>query len=147
MQVLVDTSVWSLAFRRTAAVTPATPVTPAAAGLRSTSAVAVLRDLVIDGRAALMGSIRQELLSGIKSNFQFVSLRQTLSAFDDIALTRDDYQLAAEFFNTCRSRGVQGSQTDFLICAVASARKLPILTTDLDFVRYGQHLNVDLLGF
>jgi hypothetical protein len=25
--------------------------------------------------------------------------------------------MAAQFFNLCRSRGIQGSNTDFLICA------------------------------
>ncbi len=44
-------------------------------------------------------------------------MRDYLPAFPDIELTSEDYELAAEFFNTCRSNGVKGSNTDFLICA------------------------------
>ena len=30
-----------------------------------------------------------------------------------------DYELGAELHNTCRRKGVQGSSTDFLICAMS----------------------------
>lgn len=149
MQVLVDTSVWSLVLRRNPparkvlADTGATAA-QAAATLRDAAAAMALRDLVADGRAAMMGAIRQELLCGIKSARQFSQLRYALQGFVDIALTSTDYELAAEFFNLCRSQGVQGSNTDFLICAVASGRKLPILSTDLDFALYQIHLPIQL---
>lgn len=143
MQVLVDTSVWSLALRRA-------PSAAAQAGSiaesNSAKTVAMLQDLVTDSRAAMMGAIRQELLSGIKSAKQFQTLSEALSGFEDIALSRHDYELAAQFFNICRSKGVQGSNTDFLICAVASSRELPILTTDLDFAMYKLHLPIQLVA-
>ena len=44
-----------------------------------------------------------------------------------------DYALAGQFFNTCRANGVQGSNTDFLICAASVNHDLPILTLDQDF--------------
>ena len=140
MQVLVDTTVWSLAFRRNSPTT-------STAGRADSPALQVLRDLVADGRAALIGAIRQELLSGIKNHDQFLKLSQAMAAFDDLVLGRADYELAAEFFNRCRSQGVQGSNTDFLVCAAASARKLPILTTDQDFGLYAKYLPVNLLAF
>lgn len=140
MQVLVDTSVWSLALRRAPVAAEKT-----AADANQQAVVSTLRDLIADGRACMLGAIRQELLSGIKSAQQFGTLRTALQGFEDIALLQGDYELAAEFFNTCRSKGVQGSNTDFLICAAASARKLPILTTDQDFVLYGKHLPIALL--
>ena len=43
-----------------------------------------------------------------------------------------------EHFNTCRAAGVQGSNTDFLICAAAERRQFSILTTGRDFVRYAE---------
>lgn len=109
------------------------------------ASLALLRDLVADGRATLIGAIRQELLSGIKNQVQFLKLRTTMAAFDDIVLTREDYERAAEYLNLCRSQGIQGSNTDFLICAAAQARKLPILTTDNDFVLYKKYLPIELL--
>ena len=61
-----------------------------------------------------------------------------------MALAQNDYELAAEFFNTCRAKGVRVSKTDLLICAAASTLKLPILTTDQDFVPYSKYLPIDL---
>ena len=135
MKVLVDTSVWSLALRR-----------PTSAALSETQqeSVRLLSDLVRDSRAVLMGAIRQELLSGIKLATQFETLRSALIAFEDVALTRQDYELAAQLFNTCRSKGIQGSNTDFLICAVSINQELPVLSLDNDFVNYQKHLAIRL---
>ena len=83
-----------------------------------------------------MGAIRQELLSGIRSDDQFKKLRTRLRAFDDIALECDDYEEAARCYNRCRTAGVQGGSVDFLICAVAVRRKLAVFTTDADFGQY-----------
>ena len=96
---------------------------------------------MLDGRAVLIGAIRQELLSGIKTQTQFDTLKTRLMAFDDIALTLQDYEVAAQSFNTCRANGVQGSNTDFLICAVAINHKLPVFTLDRDFEMYRQWLD------
>ena len=132
MKVLADTSVWSLALRR-----------------RSRAAGALvdeLRALVEEGRVAIIGPIRQELLSGIRDGVTFARLRDHLRAFEDEPLEAADFERAAEHFNTCRARGIQGSNTDFLICAAAERRRLPILTTDADFTRYARVLPISLHG-
>ncbi|MCL1466685.1 PIN domain-containing protein [Argonema galeatum] len=132
MKVVVDTSVWSLALRRNA---------PADAG----AIISLLRDLITDGRVILLGAIRQEVLSGIRHAEQFTRLRDLLRAFPDLELTTEDYELAAEFFNTCRTHGIQGSNTDFLLCAAAHRRGYSILTTDKDFESFQVHIPVVLL--
>ena len=132
MNVVVDTSVWSLALRRN---TPNDAI----------AIVNIPRDLIVDGRVVLLGAIRQEVLSGIRYLEQFIRLRDYLRAFPDLELTAEDYELAAEFFNTCRSNGVQGSNTDFLLCAVAHRRGYSILTTDKDFESFRLHIPVLLL--
>lgn len=132
MKVLVDTSVWSLALRRRARV--------------EAPAVQELRSLVDEGRVAMIGPIRQELLSGIRTPESFERLRDHLQPFPDERLETADFERAAEHFNTCRARGVQGSNTDFLICAVAERRNLPILTTDADFSRFAAVLPITLHG-
>ena len=129
MKVLVDTSVWSLALRRRA---------PAHA------AVDELRALVAAGRAAMCGVIRQEILSGIRETSTFDRLREQLRAFTDEAITVEDYERAAAFYNACRAKGVQGSNTDFLLCAVCANHRLPIFTTDADFPRYAKLLPIEL---
>ena len=130
MNVLVDTSIWSLALRRAPA--------------RQDPAVAELAELIREYRVRILGAIRQEILSGIRSPQQFETLRLRLRAFPDLALDDEDYEFAADFFNQCRRRGVQGSNTDFLICAAAHRHKLSIFTTDLDFAGYRQHLPIRL---
>ena len=135
MRVLVDTSVWSLALRRSRRANA-----PAAA------AVEELRSLIDEGRVAIIGPIRQELLSGLRTPGAFQHLREHLEPFADEPLETADFERAAEHFNTCRAKGIQGSNTDFLICAAAERRGLPILTTDADFVRVGRHLPIQLHG-
>jgi hypothetical protein len=46
-----------------------------------------LSEPVADGRAVLIGPIRQELLSGVKTVSQFEALRESLTAFDNLALS------------------------------------------------------------
>ncbi|KOP27008.1 twitching motility protein PilT [Hapalosiphon sp. MRB220] len=132
MSVIVDTSIWSLALRRR------TPPD-------SCPVIAILQNLIIDDQVALLGAIRQEILSGIRNSEQFTRLRDYLRAFPDLELIAEDYELAAEFFNTCRSNGIQGSNTDFLICAVAHRRSYSILTTDNDFYAFRTHIPIILL--
>jgi predicted nucleic acid-binding protein len=129
MKVLVDTSVWSLALRRRA---------PAHA------TVDELRRLISYGRAALVGPVRQELLSGIRDQAAFEQLRDHLRAFPDEPITTEDYERAAACLNTCRAKGIQGSNTDFLLCAVAERHRLPILTTDADFRQFARVLPITL---
>jgi predicted nucleic acid-binding protein len=102
VNVLVDTSVWSLALRR------------------------------------------QELLSGVPDERHYLELRGYLRAFPDIELQTADYEEAAVYFNRCRAKGVQGSNTDFLICAVATRRRLAVLTTDADFAHFAKLLPIQL---
>ena len=55
-----------------------------------------------------------------------------------------DFEEAAHVFNRCRSKGIQGSNTDFLMCAVASRRDLSIFTTDDDFRTFRRILPLKL---
>ncbi len=133
MRVVVDTSIWSLALRRSGALAE-----------EDRSFIDELSGLIDDVRVAMIGPIRQELLSGIPSQAQFAALKEKLQAFEDLPLGRDDYEMAAGFYNICRRRGVQGSQTDLLICAVGAGMGMPIFTSDKDFVLYAQHLPIAL---
>ncbi len=130
MKVLVDTSVWSLALRR--------------GEPKRADVVKELEDLVSDGRVSIVGPVRQELLSGVRAPSQFRKLEEALASFPDEDLETDDYVEAARCFNKCRARGVQGSNTDFLLCAVSLRRDFPILTTDRDFVHFAKVLRVKL---
>ena len=135
MKVLIDTSVWSQALRRQ---------NSDAGGLLESRVVDLLKELIQDGRVALLGPVRQELLSGVKGKVQFEKLQKILSVFPDESLSTADYELAAQSFNNCRQAGVQGSNTDFLICAVSINRQWPVLSLDKDFELYQKHLPLKL---
>ena len=130
MKVIVDTSVWSLSLRRQKQ--------------QNNSIANRLRDLIADGRVVILGAVRQEILSGIKHQKQFKKLRDRLKAFPNPELDVEDYELAAEYFNICRRHGVQGANTDFLICAAANRRNYEIFTTDKDFINFSQYLSIVL---
>jgi len=119
MKVVVDTSVWSLAFRRRKVV--------------EAPEVDALRHLVRQGMVVMIGPVRQEVLSGIKHRDQFERLREQLAAFPDLELTTRDFETAAELCNLCITQGVQAAHTDFLIAAVAIHREYAVLSADKDF--------------
>ena len=130
MNVLVDTSIWSLVLRKE---------TP-----KNHAFILELSELINESRVRIIGPIRQELLSGIKSAAQFREIKSYLSGFPDIPLGTSDFEKAAEFSNTCRRSGVQGSNTDFLICSVAYLHDLEIFTTDNDFSGFQKYIPVNL---
>ena len=120
MKVIADTSVWSLALRK-------------ADYNKNNPYVKELVELINEERVQMIGPIRQELLSGIKFIEQFKKLRKIISFFPDCPIKSSDYEKAAELFNHCRKNGIQGSNTDFLICAIAINHNMSILTVDEDF--------------
>ncbi len=132
MKILVDTSIWSLALRKKTLTS------------KELLIVKEFRELINELRVAMIGSIRQELLSGISDEDKFERLRDKLTGFEDIHLNQEDYEKAAEISNECRRNGVQGSHIDFLICAVALNRNISIFTTDNDFKNYKKIVSIKL---
>jgi predicted nucleic acid-binding protein len=129
MKVLVDTCIWSHVLRHKKA---------------DEELAEKIKDLIKDGRVVMIGPIRQELLSGISDPTQFRNLKNKLSSFEDLPLLTAHFEKAAEFSNICRKKGVQGSTTDFLICAISNLQKLQIFTDDKDFINYKKHLPIHL---
>ena len=120
MKVLVDTCVWSYALRR---------------GRLSAEQEPVVREfghLIRDSRVQLIGPIRQEILSGMRDNAQYLVLRDHLREFPDLLVSTDDHERAAEMFNRLRAKGIQGSNTDVLLCSLSERTGMPIFTTDED---------------
>ena len=73
-------------------------------------------------------------------------MKDRLAPFPDERIERQDYERAAEYFNMCRSHGIHGSNTDFLLCAVARRHAMPIFTDDGDFSRYSRIVDVPLFA-
>lgn len=131
MNVIVDTSIWSLALRRKKE--------------QVFKEVKFLESLIDNQRICMLGPIRQELLSGIKEQKQFAQLKNVLSSFDDYPIITKDYELAAEYFNLCKSKGVQGSNIDYLICAISYRNRFPIFTNDNDFEIFSKYIPITLV--
>ena len=134
MNLLVDTSAWSLLLRRKQ-TDPHDPI------------VRELRGRLADGDCVhLMGCILQELLDGVKSAQQFELLAEYLAPFPLIAHERADYVEAARLKNLCRSQGVQGGTVDFLIAATCIRRNYPLLSADADFQHIARHCELLLIA-
>ncbi|MCB1122798.1 MAG: PIN domain-containing protein [Verrucomicrobiae bacterium] len=131
MKFIVDTSVWSEFLRRK--------------DPESSAQLEILRQGIRQQNVQMLGIVRQELLSGIKEKSQFRKIRDILEGFPDLLATSDDHLLAAEFFNRCRSKGIQGSPVDFLICAQASRNNMRILAADKDYEQYAVLLPLELV--
>jgi len=133
VNVLVDTPIWSYALR-----------TP---DKEHQHEIDRLTSLIRDQRALIIGPIRQEILSGYSDVRKFKKLREKLSFFENTPIQDIDYESAAELCNQCRKKGVQGSHTDFLICAVAKRIDVPIFTTDKDFSHYQKAIPIKLYQY
>ena len=127
----MDTDVWSEALRKTTG-----PPSPE---------VLAFRELLLEGRVTVIGPIRQEVLSGLRDSKRFVQFREVLRDFLDAPLETALYELAAEFVNSCRAKGIQGSHTDFLICACSVVWQMPVLTKDQDYRNFLPLVPVRLL--
>lgn len=128
MNVLVDTSVWSAALRKKSKD-------------RENNKIELkLTELIEQHRAYIMGPIRQELLSGISDYQDFLHVKNVLEAFPDLTMETSIYERAAEMYNICRKKGIQGFHIDFLICSAAEFFHLSIFTLDKDFIHYSKYL-------
>lgn len=128
--IIVDTCMWSLALR---GKTP-----------RNKKVAEELSILINENRARIIGSIRQEVLSGYSDFSRYEKLRNKLRYFPNEEIIDSDYESAAEYSNLCRKNGIQGSHTDFLICAVSSRLNMKIYTNDKDFNHYSNYLPISL---
>jgi predicted nucleic acid-binding protein len=132
MKILIDTPIWSRAFRRKKIK------------VEDKNIVDSLKYLIDEFMEVIIGPIRQELLSGISDKIVFKDLKEKMKGFNDFPIETMDYELAAEYSNTCRRNGVQGSNTDFLICAVAVRNNFEIFTMDDDFNQYKKYIPIKL---
>ena len=130
MTVIVDTCVWTRFLRRNRE--------------RHDLLCAEVTRLVQDDAVQILGCVRQEILSGAQPQDRFEQLKEYLRFYPNLPLDEEDDENAAGYYNTCRSKGVQGTATDLLICAVAVRHGMRIFTTDKDFNEFAKHLPIDL---
>lgn len=130
MNLVVDTSVWSLVLRRPH-VNEDDPYVRAFRGHLESG----------DG-LFLIGHILQELLDGLKSTKQFDRLLTLLEPYPLLDVDRQTYVAAARLRAVCRAKGVNAGPIDFLIAAACCQHGFPLLTADKDFLRIAGHCDL-----
>ena len=131
MNLLVDTSVWSLALRRD----------------RSSEepAVRFLQQAIQDGESIYTtGLILQELLQGVAGPKARDLIVEKFAALPLLVPDRTDHIDAAALRNACRRKGVQAGTVDCLLAQLAIRHGLTLVTTDRDFEHIArvQHFEV-----
>ena len=126
MSLFVDTSVWSLAFRR---------------DLPSTAPeVGELRRALEGGDVVVAtGLVLQELLQGFTGPKARGAIIERFSALPLLPAERQDHVEAADLRNRCRRAGLQIGTIDALLAQLCLRHELTMLTTDSDFRRVGSH--------
>ena len=120
MSVFVDTSVWSLAFRRDAP--------------SPTNEVRALTRMIEGGETILTtGLVLQELLQGFSGPRARQQIVDRFSAIPLVAPDRHDHIEAAELRNICRRAGIQVGTIDALLAQLCIRHDLAMMTTDQDF--------------
>ncbi len=132
MNVLVDTSVWSLALRRTPAP-------------RSPEIILLDKCLERGDLVVTTGIVLQELLQGFQGPSQAQRIVKEFSLLPVIAPEIEDHVAAAALRNHCRRRGVQVGTIDALLARLCIRHGLRLLTADKDFEGMSRHCSLALL--
>lgn len=123
--IIVDTSVWSLAFRRRSWPNDEMP-----------SVVKLLRRLTHEKEhLGVPGVVLQELLSGVKDPAQGERLKALMEGYPLFLATKEHHIEAANISNICRRAGVSAATIDCLIAAQCILLDGLLLTLDEDFKR------------
>jgi hypothetical protein len=131
-RILVDSSVWSLAFRR--------------AGPSDHPVVRNLQVLLEDQQIiVLVGIVLLEVLQGFRDNQTFDRYERALQPFPLLDLSRSDYLAAASIRRRCRTKGVSVSTTDAVVAAAAIEHDCYLLSADEDFRLIARHTPLVLL--
>ena len=126
MTLFVDTSVWSLAFRRDAA--------PPLAEVNE------LRRVLESGHTIVTtGLVLQELLQGFSGPRARKEIIEHFSALPLLFPDRQDHMEAAALRNHCRRSGIQIGTIDALLAQLCIRHNLTLLTTDKDFGNIAGH--------
>lgn len=132
MNVLVDTSVWSLALRRSPA---------------SSAPEVALLDGCLEREDVLVttGVVIQELLQGFQGPKQAASILSRLSRLPALMPDLDDHVEAARLRNHCRRHGVKIGTIDALIAQLCLRHGLRLLSADRDVDAMARHCPLELV--
>lgn len=130
--VVVDTSVWSLLYRK--------------GGPSNHPKVELLQQLLEQTEdVSITGSILQEILQAFRTNRQFDRVAKFFRPFSLIELEQADYVAAAKLHRRCASKGVTATTIDCQIAIASIKLDCLLLTADNDFRHIAKHCQLKLL--
>jgi len=129
MTLFVDTSVWSLALRRDGP-DPSPEVDALTAALRGGESLVTT------------GLVLQEVLQGFAGPRARKQIVEHFAALPVIVPDRRDHIEAADLRNLCRRKGLQLGTIDALFAQLCVRHDLLMLSTDRDFHRAAQHIDL-----
>ena len=133
MSLLVDTSVWSLAFRRDSETT-------------AQEVKALQHALEGADQVFTTGLVLQELLQGFGGPKARSQLIDRFGALGFLQPDREDHIEAAEVRNSCRRHGVQIGTVDAVLIQLCLKHDLVLLSSDNDFRSAARHIKFRLWG-
>ena len=131
MSLFVDTSVWSLAFRRDA---PSSANEPRE----------LVRAIEAGEELVTTGLVLQELLQGFAGPRNRSQILDRFAALPLLIPDRRDHVDAAELRNQCRRAGIQIGTIDALLAQLCLRHDLTMLTADTDFRDIVRHCALKL---
>lgn len=132
MKWLVDTSVWSLAFRHNPPPSIPPEVQVLGAALHGFDQIYTT------------GLIIQELLQGFSGPKHRDRLLERLDKILTVFPDKTDHIEAAEIRNACRRNGVQIGTVDAVLIQLCKRHQLTLLSTDRDFLHAKPFVQFDL---
>jgi predicted nucleic acid-binding protein len=126
--VLIDTSAWILALRKSP----------------SPAVKDEVEHLLAENRVAIAPMIRLELLGGIKSVNEFNRLKSRLDALYQIPTSEANWALATQLSFKLRQQGKAIPHTDILISAAAIITGCLLLHVDRHFDLMAEHINLNV---
>ena len=132
--ILVDSTIWSLALSRD----------PASLSLDEQLIVNAWSALVNAKQAAIIGLVRQQVLSNAADEARFNLLRRCLSAMRYLKTSMAAHDLAAQLFNRCKAAGCWVTATDILLCASARFHGVALFTVDEELEHVASLAEVEL---
>ena len=132
MNILVDTSVWSLALRKN--------------GPAEHPAVKKLATLLKRNEdIVLIGVVLQEILQAFRHESTFKKVARYLAPVALLPLGRNTFGAAATLHRKCAAHGVSATTIDCLIAAAAVEHQCGLLTADNDFAHIARHIKLELV--
>lgn len=131
MNILVDTSVWSLALRRDSP--------------QDCQEVSRLKIALNEGENIFTtGLILQELLQGFRGPKARRRIIETFAALPLIVPERRDHIEAADLRVKLRQKGIQAGTIDVLLAQLCLRHSLSLLSMDKDFRHMAKHVPLSL---